>query len=296
MPCYKPLGAFWDGSGGSVGFSPTKARQRRLELPCGRCIGCRLERSRQWAVRIAHESQMHDFSCFVTLTFDDEHLPPDRSVKKRHVQDFMRRLRASVSHPVRYFGVGEYGSETWRPHYHLILFGIHFSDQVRLRDTPAGHSLFRSPHLEKLWPYGHSSFGAVSFDSARYVAGYCVKKVGGEKAAEHYRRVDFSTGEVFVLRPEFALMSRRPGIGAGWFAKYGRDCYPSDSVVFEGHPGKPPRYYDVLAAKALPVELESVQASRLKRAFARFDESMPKRLRVREAVTKARVSQSKGVL
>lgn len=297
MACYSPLRGYWDGEGGKVAFSPSPSSKRRLELPCGRCIGCRLERTRQWGVRIAHEAQLHDFSVFVTLTYDDEHLPSDLSVSKRELQLFVKRLRQRVA-PLRFrfFGVGEYGSQTWRPHYHVILFGIHFSDQIRLRDTASGHSLYRSPLLEEVWPYGLSSFGSVSFDSARYVAGYCVKKVSGAKAEGHYRRVDPRTGEVLELAPEFALMSRRPGIGAGWFDKFSTDVYPSDQVVLQGVVGKPPRYYDRRAQDRMPEEFEKVRAKRVENAAERFEEGSPARLKVRETVAKARVSQKMETL
>lgn len=297
MPCYRPLTGFWDGVGGKVAFSPSVHAKARLELPCGRCIGCRLERSRQWAVRLTHEAQMHDFSVFVTLTYDDRHLPADRSVSKRELQLFLKRLRQELAPiKIRFFGVGEYGDQTFRPHYHLLLFGVHFADQIRLRDTPSGHPLYRSPTLEKVWKLGHSSFGAVSFDAARYVAGYCVKKISGAKAPEHYRRVDPFTGEVFQVQPEFALMSLKPGIGRSWYERYGSDVYPSDELVMQGFPGKPPRYYDTLAKQSVPEDFEAVRGKRMKHASDRFEESFPKRLRVRETVAKAKQSLKRSTL
>lgn len=297
MGCHSPLRGYWDGKGGKVQFSPSLSSKTRLELPCGRCIGCRLERGRQWAVRLMHEAQMHDFSVFVTLTYDDEHLPADRSVRKAVLQDFIRRTRRSLSFPIRFFGVGEYGELSFRPHYHALLFGVHFADQLCIRpavdDRPA---LYRSPALEELWRFGHSSFGSVTFDSARYVAGYCVKKVSGKKAPEHYRRVDPLTGEVFELEPEFALMSRRPGIGANWFEKFGADVYPSDQVITNGHPGKPPRYYYKRLEAVDPERAEAVRLARVGRAYKYFEESMPPRLRAKAAVAEAKLKLRKREL
>jgi len=297
MPCHSPLRGYWDGQGGKVAFSPSIASQARLELPCGKCIGCRLERSRQWAVRLMHEAQMHDFSVFVTLTYDDEHLPPDRCVRKQVLSDFIRRTRRSLPFKIRFFGVGEYGELSFRPHYHALLFGLHFADGVCIRAaTESRPALYRSPTLEKWWPYGHSSYGTVTFDSARYVAGYCVKKVSGPIAAEHYRRVDPLTGEVFQLEPEFALMSRRPGIGASWFAKFGSDIFPSDQVIANEFPGKPPRYYDK-RLQLVDAELhERVRVARVARAHKNFEEGNSPRLNAKAAVAKAKLHLKKREL
>lgn len=294
MPCYRPLTGFWDGAGGEVAFSPSVASKRRLELPCGRCIGCRLERSRQWAVRLLHEKQMHDFACFVTLTYDDAHLPADRSLSVRDFQLFMKRLRFALSPTkVRFYACGEYGDTTWRPHYHVLLFGVHFADAVRVQSS-GEHQLFRSPTLDKAWGLGFVSFGSVTFQSAQYVAGYCIKKIGGEKAKDHYRRVDPKTGEVFDLRPEFALMSK--GIGRSWYEKWGSDVYPSDEVIQNGLVGKPPRYYDLRAKQDRPADFEKVRVKRIANAEKRWDDSSPKRLRVREIVATSKKSLKRTTL
>lgn len=291
---------------GTLAFQPTNASKAAVELPCGKCIGCRLERARQWAVRLMHEAKEHELSAFVTLTYSPEKLPADRSVSVREFQLFMKRLRKAaghweeadgekkwVPHPIRFFACGEYGESLSRPHYHAILFGVDFPDKELLRKTPRGDSLYRSATLERLWGNGHCSIGAVSFESARYVAAYCVKKIGGAMAESHYRKVDPETGELYQLTPEFVLMSRRPGIGHSWFAKYGRDVYPADEVIVNGMPGKPPKYYDNLLEKIDPELAIGVKQDRLARAEARFDESSPARLRVREEVKRAKISVHK---
>jgi len=240
---------------------------------------------------------MHDFSVFVTLTYDDDHLPPDMCVRKIVLSDFIRRTRRSLPFKIRFFGVGEYGELSFRPHYHALLFGLHFTDGVCIRPaTESRPALFRSPTLEGLWPYGHSSYGTVTFDSARYVAGYCVKKVSGKIAPEHYRRCDPKTGEVYQLEPEFGLMSRRPGIGATWFAKYGADVYPSDQVIANGFPAKPPRYYDKRHALVDPESWEATRVARVKRAHENYEETMPARLRAKAAVAKSKLTLKKREL
>lgn len=189
-------------------------------VPCGRCMPCRLNRKREWGVRCLHESQMHDASSFLTLTFDDEHCP--QQISKRDLQLFMKRLRKSLSpHKVRYYACGEYGDYSNRPHYHVSLFGYDFPDKVSLDVTGTQeHPLYFSEQLAAVWPFGHHSIGSITFDSAQYVAGYVSKKLTGA-----YEKHD---PDGVVLQSEFGLSSTRPGIGASWFYRYG------DSVVDKG--------------------------------------------------------------
>ena len=130
MPCFHPIDAF-QRSDGQVVFVERGDIARPLVLPCGRCIGCRLEYSRQWAVRMMHEAQMHELSCFLTLTYDDAHLPVDESLHYADFQGFIRKLRR-VHAPRRFsfYMCGEYGEQFKRPHYHACLFGLYFTDGV----------------------------------------------------------------------------------------------------------------------------------------------------------------------
>jgi len=237
MPCYSPLQAFYGPRGASgkpsiVFKRSLSVRGKEVMLPCGNCIGCRLERSRQWALRCWHESTLHEKNCFITLTYDEGNVPPDGSVHLEDFQLFMKRLRKKFGE-VRYFHCGEYGETTLRPHYHALLFGFDFSDKYFWKEE-RGNRLYRSPDLEKLWPVGNSLIGSVTFKSAAYVARYIMKKVTGEAAAEHYQG----------RAPEYVTMSRRPGIGAGWYAKWGKEVYPDDFVVHDGVKMKPPKFYD----------------------------------------------------
>lgn len=206
-----------------------------IKLPCQRCMGCRLEHSRQWAMRCMHEKQMHPVSCFLTLTYDDKHLPEDGSLVRQDPQLFLKRLRDRLS-PVkfRFYGCGEYGETSGRPHYHFILFGMDFLDKKFYKKSKNGEDLYTSKFCREVWPAGNNVIGDVTFQSCAYVSGYVTDKMNGEKADDHYM------GRL----PEFSMMSRRPGIGSSWFDKFGAHAYQWDSVIMNGKPVRPPRFYD----------------------------------------------------
>jgi len=221
---------------------------QKLNLPCGKCIGCRLENSRQWAIRCIHEAQMYSRNAFLTLTYDNAHLPEDMSLHKEHLQKFWKRLRKYLGdQKIRYYACGEYGSKFERPHYHACVFN-YWPDDAKLWSIRGGSRLFVSPTLAKLWPFGFHSVGEVTFDSAAYCARYILKKVNGDKSEEHYKGRE----------PEFVVMSRRPGIGHDWLMKYHSDVYGDDCtipdyvVVRDNFKCRPPRYYD----KIYDVELD----------------------------------------
>lgn len=288
MPCFHPIKAYKTADG--ISFVDKGQTRSELALPCGQCVGCRLERSRQWAVRGMHEAQMHKKNCFVTLTYDDDHVPFDLSLNYLHYQQFMRKLRKVVG-PVRFFMCGEYGEENLRPHFHACLFGIDFPDKFHWRVSDAGSDSYRSPILEQIWTKGSSEIGEVNFKSVAYVARYIMKKVTGDLAEEHYKSVNVYTGEMYDRVPEFCQMSRRPGIGASWFAKYGSEVFPRDRVVVNGHECAPPRYYYRLLKEEANLVSDVVDSARaLKIAKMNPDESSEARLAVRETVAKARLS------
>lgn len=229
-------------------FNPNKALNRTnfsLELPCGRCMGCKLEKSKQWAIRCDKEAQLHEHNCFLTLTYSNEHLPVDYSVHPREMQLFFKKLRKFIyPQKVRFYLGAEYGDQNLRPHYHVILFGYDFNDKIFYERTSRGDILYVSRNLAKLWPYGLSTIGAVTFESAGYTARYSTKKITGPQASDFYLRVHPLHGFICRVRPEFSLMSRKPGIGHGYAIKYQPEIYPSDSVIVRGKQLKPPRYFD----------------------------------------------------
>lgn len=250
-----------------------------------------------WAVRCMHEASLYENNCFLTLTYDEAHLPDNGSLDKRDFQLFMKRLRREVIPnevaKIRYYHCGEYGAAFGRPHYHAALFGFDFPDKV-VWTIRKDYPTWRSPRLERLWPYGQSELGSVTFESAAYVARYIMKKVIGPMAFEHYTVVDLETGEGFIREPEYTTMSRRPGIGKGWFEKFRKEVYPADTVIARGLEMKPPRYYDL--QHELINAPEALEVARKRRRNRRAADSTPERLAVREVCTKARLARSERTL
>lgn len=293
MACFHPLKGWKDSAGG---WTSNRSRSAgvALTVPCGQCRGCRLERSRQWAVRIMHEAQLHPESCFITLTYAPEHIPPYGSLRKSDFQKFMKRLRKHYCpRRIRFFHCGEYGDNFSRPHYHAALFGLHFSDRISHR-VRSGSEVYRSPTLERLWPFGLSEIGSLTFESAAYMARYVMKKVTGERAQDHYEVADAETGEVVELEREYTTMSRRPGIGRGWFEKYQSEVFPDDEVVMRGALQRPPQYYFKQLKEKDP-EL-AAEVAELRRASRQYWNETEPRLAVREEVAAARLStfQTRG--
>ncbi len=188
-----------------------------------------MARSRDWALRCVHEAQLHAKNSFITLTYNAESLPKDGSLCLNDWQKFAKRLRRKCG-PFRFFHCGEYGEENKRPHYHACIFGLDFVADRGLWKDDGRNPLFVSPVLSDTWGLGFASVGALSFKSAAYVARYVTKKAVGDLAKTEYEHV----------RPPYVTMSRRPGIGSEWFAKFKSDVYPSDEVIFEGRRYRPP--------------------------------------------------------
>lgn len=270
MTCFRPLKG-WSGLNGKLVFKPEDGTLEKT-VPCGYCKGCRIDRSAAWAIRCVHEAQMHaENSSFITLTYANEHLPADQGLHLEEWQTFLRKLRKKLKRPVRYFHCGEYGKDTkvhgtelkpalGRPHFHACLFGVDFDDKY-LWSRKRGISLYRSPQLESVWNKGFVTVGDVTWQSAAYCARYIMKKVLGEKAEDHYQKVD-EWGEIHKVEPEYTTQSKRPGLGSTWFKKYWKDVYPSDQVIVNGKAFKPPRYYDKLLEKQNPEMWKKVEATR----------------------------------
>jgi len=286
VPCFRPLQAYRTDAGAIV-FTD-RGSHRALTLPCGQCVGCRLERSRQWAVRCMHESQCHEYNSFVTLTYNEDSIPHDFSLNYRHFQLFMKRLRKDFPR-VRFYMCGEYGESFSRPHYHACLFGVRFSDLKPWRKSEAGFQLYRSDRLERLWSHGNVEVGDVSFESAAYVARYCMKKVTGPNAELHYQAIDPETGEIYNRIPEFTRMSLKPGIGFPWYERFKKEVFPLDRVVVRGVECKPPRYYRLLLDKESPLMSAGVEYQRYVKAMDLASDNTEDRLRVKEDVCRSRI-------
>lgn len=305
MACYHPIKAYRGPAG--IVFQPGRSYGdlKPVNLPCGRCIGCRLERSRQWAVRMMHEASAHEANSYVTLTYDDDHLPDDYSVDVRHWQLFFKKLKSHIrrrhggtaAKSVKFYHCGEYGERGHRPHYHAIIFGYQFPELKAFKRNKQGDLIYTSQLLTDLWGRGHATTGHVTFESCAYVARYVTKKITGDPASEHYQRINPLTGELVQVRPEYSSMSN--GIGKSWYLKFRSDAYPSDFITFRGRKMRPPRAYDkwhkdetaaVQPLDRLLTDHDRLKLSRVKKGKRYAKNNTPDRLKVREEIHKARAS------
>lgn len=298
MPCYRPLRGFYSPIVNQNGkrdivFSRSEAidksglspiSDREVEIPCRQCIHCRLSISAEKAQRCVHEASLYDANCFVTLTYNDAHLPKGYHLWRRNAETkkygwtelhpapgsvdpkdptlFVMRLREKYGSGIRTFGCMEYGELLSRPHYHICIFNHDFKDKKiwkQSRENP----LYRSDELESLWTLGNSTIGALTFETAAYTARYCTKKVTGKGASSHYESFDEKTGEVFQLLPEGPVcVSRNPGLGKGWYEKYGSFVRNHDHIVMRGTRLRPAKYYDRLFDLADPESFSKLKKSR----------------------------------
>lgn len=306
MSCYHPLKAYArmreDGKRDIVFVDnndlPSYSRDghlfyEKLLVPCGQCIGCRLEYSRQWAIRCVLEAKQWKNNYFLTLTYDDEHLPitntavcdlngefvgefENFSLFPDHLTKFMKDLRRQLEYHynwqgVRFYACGEYGSKTQRPHYHLILFNMpDLKDLTLYKTNFQGDHLYNSDFIDKIWNKGYSVLANVSFDTCAYVARYMLKKHKG-KDSDFYDRNG--------ILPEFSRCSRRPGIAFSYFDREKSRIYSLDEIIITDGKGqakrvRPPQYYDRLYDICDPDDLKAVKLKRKATAEA----SMKKQL------------------
>jgi hypothetical protein len=319
VPCYSPLKGWIDPESKGIQFQ--KPSEDEMEVACGQCLGCRLDRARMWSIRMVYEARMHDVSSFITLTYRDVDLPPDwslsapvrengKQVQQSQFQAFMKRLRKRrPGQKIKYFMCGEYGykcshdvfldegkcpvgCKVGRPHYHAILFNCDFQDKEIHGINKHGDHWYTSRELEELWPYGFNVIGDVTEQSAGYVARYCLKKITGELADEHYQRVD-ENGEIHQLTPEYATMSN--GIGLEWYKKYRSDVWPHDEIPLPtgGVSKSVPRFYCEQLRKEDEEEYELVKERRKLFMLENADEYSPERLQSKYRVKKAATSTLK---
>lgn len=260
IACSKPLTAFvkTDLQTGKKVLSFVKAKDGRILdeyiqrkevmlIPCGQCAECRAQYARNWANRLLLELQYHDSAYFVTLTYDDAHVPrsvskdgvPHLTLDKRDCQLFFKRLRkAFPDDHIRYFLAGEYGDQTHRPHYHVIVFGLHLNDLVLVGRNEFNQPYFDSVSLTNVWQKGSITAAAVSWESCCYVARYCMKKLKGD--------MRFFYQDVNIV-PPFVLMSRKPGLGYQWFLDH-PDFTDHSKINIATATGRrsfrPPRYFE----------------------------------------------------
>lgn len=296
MACYHPL------KGYIIGVDPRTGKDKILirsysddslklpfkEIPCGKCIGCRLEYSRQWANRLMLEMEYHEFAYFVTLTYSDDFLPRNpvtdvngqvigwsQSLRKSHLSKFMKHLRKHFGDGIRFYGAGEYGKKTLRPHYHLILFGLSLDDLKLYKRNRQGDSLYTSKSLERCWSnyvgvrsdgikyydkIGHVVVAPASWETCAYTARYVTKKMSGE-FEEKFKELN--------MELPFSLCSRRPGIGHQWYVDH-PDLFDYEYINLKtktkGLKFRPPKYFERLYDIDEPVK--SFERREKRREFA----------------------------
>ena len=252
-----------------------KEKQDFVEVPCGQCLECRIQYTRSWANRCEIESRKSKDNYFITLTYDDEHLPPHGSLDPNDTDRFIHSIRDYFRHrgfkgKIRYFYCGEYGDQTFRPHYHLVLFNCPLDDltyefkqmedgrlKKHLRPNNNGDLMY-SELIHKCWDYkGEISVGRFSYDTAAYVAQYCTKKIN-PKLKDKYAEMN--------VHPEFLRMSK--GIGENGFKK---ELYELDNICIAGKISALPRYYDKLFKKIDVNEFVNVQRTRNMAKYVRYD-------------------------
>jgi len=301
MACNKPLIAYQAIEKGAndtraISFSPDGGTHP-IALPCGQCIGCRLDKARSWAMRLHLEGFDHKESCFLTLTYDEENVPYGETLVTEDLRRFIKRLRNHFSPArIRYYAVGEYGDDKGRPHYHAILFGADFHDRVVWRDR-GDYSIDTSRRLTSIWKHGLATVQSNSIEAAAYVSRYAVKKITGDKAKQHYEALDPETGEILQRLPEFARMSRNPGIGSKWLEKYHGDLYPKGYVT-DGKANKysPPEYFNKLFKKWYPEAFEKLRDERREEVFEKYKNFNQDRADAREKIQKSQLKMKGGKL
>lgn len=284
MTCYRPVRGYRRTNGSLSTKRQGDTTGQFMEVNCGQCIGCRLAYAQGWAIRCIHEAEEYDANSFVTLTYDPKNLPMHGSLVPDHFTNFMKKLRKKRRHPIRYFMAGEYGSDSGRPHYHAILFNTDFADKEFFSNRN-GNVLFTSEELSKTWSLGFASVGSVTFESAGYVARYCMKKATGDHEVLP-QQLDERTGEIYEVHPEYARMSRgrggTRGLGHAWIEEYLDTVYPRDSVVFNGREIKPPKYYDKILQQTDPELWKRVCDKRRKQFYENAEENTDQRREIKE--------------
>lgn len=272
--CTRPLTAYKNPDGGRpiFGHEGVKNGLPRLQLPCGKCPECSKDYYKMWATRGSRELYCWESSVFITLTYSDETLPHNRSLDKKHVQDFIKRVKkhfgSTKENPVRQTYCGEYGTRTLRPHYHCILYNVDFGDRRNHRISDGGHQVFTSETLTRLWGLGHAEFGYATPGSIAYLYKYILKK---KSRKEKEQPLELTVGDTtYEVAHEFIESSRNPGIGA-WLR--GAETLSKGYLTVNGVKTKLPKYYLEDIKKNNPRLHERISDSRYDYAISRPKES-----------------------
>jgi len=257
-----------------------------IATTCGKCEACILNRCNEWAMRCAHETEMHDESAFLTLSFHEKYIDHDYSLRRETFTNFIKRYRKwAYPKKLRYFQCGEYGTKRGRPHHHCLIWGHQFEDffESKYSDDQQKHMIHRSRKLEELWGMGQCWIGEANYETAGYIAKYCTKNQTASEI-EKYSKL----GRL----GEFNTFSTRPPIGIPWFRRYTSDCFPSDTCIINGFPHPVPKAYLRDYAKNHPEEARAVVRARIKSASA-FTRRHPEECTPERDATKAEILRKK---
>jgi hypothetical protein len=317
--CY-PFGTTENGKQRYVFHKPENYTGESQQVPCGKCISCQLDRSKEWATRGVHEAQCHKDNSFITLTYSDEYLPENGSLDLKDFDRFVKRLRYAFSeykinpetgrkkryyHDFKYLAAGEYGSEenTHRPHLHFCLFGIDFPDKKYLFTNQHGDPVYTSELLSEIWEHkGHVTIGELNYRTVAYTARYTIKKIvkKGEEPQWTFI-VDKETGETSYdpvryrkamlmqgKEPEFLRYSK--GIGLEWWKKHHTDT-DKDYVHVNYAKHKIPRYYDKKREQKDPESLERIKLKRKEKAKEIANKTEASELKSRDIIKQRQIKQ-----
>jgi hypothetical protein len=298
MKCTSPLSAYL-AEGGGLTFHPLARHgdAREIKIPCRQCLSCRLNRASEWQTRLIHEGKRHSSKIFLTLTYDNEHLPEFGSLQTRHLQLFIKRLRKAIAPlKIRYYACGEYGDTTRRAHYHAIIYGWEPSDGSLHSVSHTGDRLYVSRLLSQLWTFGNHLFSPADEGTMGYVARYTLKKQTGQTGKDIYKHVDDETGELTPIKPPFAVMSLRPMIGADHLDKFQDDYFRLGSTIINGVRKPLPIAYVRKLKKIRPDWHVDFVDSGAEFAFQHKDDLTYQRLAVADEVLKAKTQSLKRKL
>lgn len=278
--CTRELTAFVNPDGGRpiFGWEGVKQGLPEIKLPCGKCPECCKDYYTMWATRGSRELAQWDSSLFITLTYSDDNLPADKSLNKKHVQDFIKRVKkrfqSTKENPIRQTYCGEYGTLTSRPHYHVILYNCDFADKKPHYLSPQGHQVFTSQLLSDLWGLGNAEFGFATPASISYLYKYILKKKT-RKEKKHALTITDPEGISWDVEHEFIESSRNPGIGA---ALRGSPSLKKGFLSVNGVKKKIPKYYMEDLKKSDPSTYEKLKDQKFE-----FMQSKPHESSLRKA-------------
>jgi len=241
-----------------------------ISLPCYKCTGCRSDQARDWVVRNYHESKQHLQMSFITLTYDDENLT---ALNRPHVSAFIKALRKSLPQQIRYFGCGELGESSHRPHYHAIIYGADFLEKSTPFNKKAG--TYINDSLQKLWSHGFLVIGAVSPHTIKYVCGYTQKKLGQPST--------------------FNFMSRNPGIGTKFLETYQDNLGELQHTTMDGRIYPIPKKYLELAESSLQ-HVRDARSEYVRTMTPETKWVKTTNLRTKEINLKAKLNQRKNTI